>query len=80
MPESSKTALEQLQAQGHGVHLGLRDIDPPTAVEMYEQLIAEYPNSPWADLAKARTKLIDWYLKDKPDTLINERKSQALYL
>jgi len=56
----------------------LRNIDPPTAMQMYRQLIAEYPNSPWADLAKAKTKLIDWYLKDKPNTLINERKSQAL--
>ena len=56
----------------------LRNIDPSTATQMYGQLIAEYPNSPWADLAKAKTKLIDWYLKDKPNTLINERKSQAL--
>ena len=56
----------------------LRNIDPPTAMQMYRQLIAEYPNSPWTDLAKAKTKLIDWYLKDKPNTLINERKSQAL--
>jgi len=56
----------------------LRNIDPPTAIQMYRQLIAEYPNLPWADLAKAKTKLIDWYLKDKPNTLINEHKSQAL--
>jgi uncharacterized protein with HEPN domain len=39
---------------------------------MYRQLIAEYPGSPWVDLAKAREKLIDWYLKDKPRTLIAE--------
>lgn len=52
----------------------LRNDDPPTAMQMYKQLIAEYPNSPWADLGKARSKLIDWYLKDKPNTLINESK------
>jgi tetratricopeptide (TPR) repeat protein len=56
----------------------LQNIDPPTAMQMYRQLIVEYPNSPWADLAKAKTKLIDWYLKEKPNTLINKRKSQAL--
>ena len=56
----------------------LRNIDPPAAMQTYKQLIVEYPDSPWADLAKAKTKLIDWYLKDKPNTLINERKSQAL--
>ena len=56
----------------------LQNTDPSTAIQMYRQLIAEYPGSPWADLAGAKTKLIEWYLKDKPDTLINERKSQAL--
>jgi len=56
----------------------LQNIDPLTAMQMYRQLIAKYHNSPWTDLAKAKTKLIDWYLKDKPNTLINECKSQAL--
>jgi len=51
----------------------LRNTDRPAATQMYRQLIAEYPDSPWADLAKAESKLIDWYLRDKPDTLINER-------
>ena len=50
----------------------LRDDDLTTAQKMYRQLIAEYPGSPWVDLAKAREKLIDWYLKDKPRTLIAE--------
>jgi len=49
----------------------LQNDDPPTAMQMYKQLIAEYPDSPWADLAKAKSKLIDWYLKDKPNTLID---------
>ncbi|MHC4543192.1 MAG: tetratricopeptide repeat protein [Planctomycetota bacterium] len=50
----------------------LRDDDLTTAQKMYRQLIAEYPGSPWVDLAKAREKLIEWYLKDKPRTLIAE--------
>ena len=56
----------------------LQNIDPPAAIEMYRQLIAEYHDCPWADLAKAKIELIDWYLKDKPNTLINKHKPQAL--
>lgn len=52
----------------------LRNDDPPTAMEMYRQLITEYPNSLWTDLAKARSKLVDWYQQDKPRTLIDERQ------
>lgn len=48
----------------------LRDDDLPTAKKMYRQLITEYPNSPWAYMAKAREELIDWYQKDKPRILI----------
>jgi tetratricopeptide (TPR) repeat protein len=50
----------------------LRDDDLPTATEAYGKLIAEYPDSPWSDLAKAQYKLIDWYQKDKPRTLIGQ--------
>ncbi|MHC4460062.1 MAG: tetratricopeptide repeat protein [Planctomycetota bacterium] len=52
----------------------LRDVDPTTSMKMYRQIIAEYPDSPWADLAKARSKLIDWFQKDKPRTLIAENQ------
>jgi tetratricopeptide (TPR) repeat protein len=50
----------------------LRDDDLPTATETYRKLITEYPDSPWSDLAKAQYKLIDWYQKNKPRTLIAE--------
>ena len=53
----------------------LRDDDLPTAMKMYKQLIAEYPDSPWVDLAKAWSKLIDWYQKDNPRVLIVESQS-----
>lgn len=52
----------------------LQKDDPTVAAQMYKQLITEYPNSPWVDAAKAKDSLVDWYLKEKPDTLINERK------
>lgn len=56
----------------------LRNDDPSTAMQMYGQLIAEYPDSLWADLAKAKNELTDWYLKDTPDVLIDECKLSAL--
>jgi len=49
-----------------------------TAKKMYRQLITEYPNSIWTDLAKARQNLIDWYLNDKPQTLIAECKQDLM--
>ncbi len=56
----------------------LRDDDLANAGKMYRQLIAECPNSPWIDLAKARLNLIDWYQKSKPQTLIAKYGTEAL--
>jgi TolA-binding protein len=50
----------------------LKDDDLTKAQNMYRQLIAECPGSPWVEPAKAREKLIDWFLKVKPQTLIAE--------
>jgi hypothetical protein len=50
----------------------LKDDDLAKAQNMYRQLITECPGSPWAEPAKAREKLIDWFLKAKPQTLIAE--------
>jgi tetratricopeptide (TPR) repeat protein len=52
----------------------LRDYDMPAAKKMYVRLITEYPESTWVDLAKVWEKLIDLYLKEKPDILLNERQ------
>jgi tetratricopeptide (TPR) repeat protein len=52
----------------------LRNEDLPAAAKAYQQLLTEYSNSPWADLAKARSNLIAWYLKDDPVKLIAEVK------
>ncbi|UCF44444.1 MAG: tetratricopeptide repeat protein [Planctomycetota bacterium] len=50
----------------------LRGIDRPLAMKTYRQLIAEYPDSPWTELAKAQDKLVDWFNKDKPLSLITQ--------
>ena len=52
----------------------LRNDDRSAAAKAYQQLITEYPNSPWTDLAKARSNLIAWYLRDEPVKLIAEVK------
>ncbi len=52
----------------------LREDDPATAIQMYEQLIAQYPDSPWVSLARVKSELVGWYLKDTPDKLIDEYK------
>jgi len=49
----------------------LRDEDRTEASKMYKQLITEYPDSPWTDLAKAAVKLIDLYQKEKPQELLD---------
>lgn len=48
----------------------LRKSDLPAARKMYTQLITEYANSPWADMANAQVKVLDWYLKDEPHKLV----------
>ncbi|GAF86608.1 unnamed protein product, partial [marine sediment metagenome] len=51
----------------------LRDEDRPTAAKMYRQLIVEYPDSLWTDLAKGQDQLISWYQKDQPQTLLKTK-------
>ena len=53
----------------------LRNDDMPTAGNMYQRLLTEYPNSPWVDMATARNNLIAWYLKDEPLKLIQQAKN-----
>jgi tetratricopeptide (TPR) repeat protein len=52
----------------------LRDYDRIAAKEYYGKLITEYPDLPWADLAKIQSDLIDWYNQNNPQELIQEYK------
>ena len=52
----------------------LRRDDPQKALEAYSRLINEHPPSLWTDIAKAQSSLINWYLQDKPKTLIEESR------
>lgn len=53
----------------------LRNDDMPAAAKMYQRLLTEYPNSPWAVLATARNNLITWYMKDELFKLIQQTKN-----
>jgi len=55
----------------------LRNDEPQSAKNTYRQLIAEYPDHLWSDIAKIQEKLLDWYLNDKPDMLIKECEQLA---
>ena len=52
----------------------LRNDDMPTAAKIYQQLLTEYPNSPWANMATAQNNLIAWYLRDEPLKLMLQVK------
>lgn len=52
----------------------LRNMEPQKAKKFYTTLITEQPNCLWSDLAKARVKIIDWRLRDRPRALIEESK------
>jgi tetratricopeptide (TPR) repeat protein len=56
----------------------LRNADSPSAAKAYQQLITEYPNSPWTQPAKVRNDLIAWYLKDKPAELMKQVKNTSV--
>ena len=51
----------------------LRDVDRREAISVYGQLITEYPNSSWKELAEVRRALLVWYMKEEPRKLIKER-------
>ena len=53
----------------------LRDYDRNAAKEYYGKLITEYPDLPWAELAKIQSDLIDWYNQINPQELIQEYKN-----
>jgi len=55
----------------------LRKDDLPAAAKSYQQLLTEYPNSPWVEPAKAQSDLVTWYLRDEPAKLMLQVKNAA---
>jgi tetratricopeptide (TPR) repeat protein len=54
----------------------IRPDDPLEAYKVYEQLIAEYPNSNWTAAARARQKVITWYQQNKPANVLEKYISE----
>jgi len=52
----------------------LRDSDMAKAQEMYGKLIAEHPQSPWTELARAHGQLLAWHQQDRPRELVASRQ------
>ena len=52
----------------------LRNDEMAEAVKIYNQLIMEYPNSPWADMAQIQSQFITWYQTEQPQKIIAENK------
>lgn len=50
----------------------LKKDDPAIALQMYKQLIVEHPDSLWTDAAKVKCNLVEWYLREKPDSLLDK--------
>jgi tetratricopeptide (TPR) repeat protein len=52
----------------------LREADATKAQDAYMKLIAEYPDSPWTEMARASGRLLTWYQSTRPDQLMARSK------
>jgi tetratricopeptide (TPR) repeat protein len=52
----------------------LRETDVAKAQDAYMKLIAEYPDSPWTEMARAGGRFLTWYQSARPDQLTAARK------
>jgi hypothetical protein len=52
----------------------LRETSPGEAQATYARLLAEYPDSPWTELARAQSQLLGWYQKEQPQQLAASRQ------
>jgi tetratricopeptide (TPR) repeat protein len=48
----------------------LRETDATKAQDAYMKLIAQYPDSPWTEMARASGRLLTWYQSTRPDQLV----------
>lgn len=52
----------------------LREADAAKAQDAYLKLIAEYPDSPWTEMARASGRLLTWYQSTRPDQWVARSK------
>jgi hypothetical protein len=46
------------------------------SIETCKQILDEYSDCPWAEVAKAKQELLNWYQNDKPNELIQQCRSE----
>ena len=51
-----------------------RETNIAKAQDAYMKLIAEYPDSPWTEMARAGGRFLTWYQNTRPDQLTAARK------
>jgi tetratricopeptide (TPR) repeat protein len=54
----------------------IRRDDPLEAYKLYQQLIADYPNSHWTPAALAQQQIITWYQQNKPANTLEKYISE----
>jgi hypothetical protein len=47
-----------------------RRTDPAAAAKAYQQLIRDFPDSPWSPVAKMLDRVVQWRLLNKPDQVL----------
>lgn len=53
----------------------LRGTEPARAGQLYQQLIAEYPESYWTPVAAIQNQIVEWQLKAQPKTVLEKHQS-----
>ncbi len=48
----------------------LVDSDPAGAIKAYENLLVDFPDSPWTPLAEVKLKLIEWHKLNNPQAVL----------
>lgn len=52
--------------------------DPLAALQSFNRVVKDYPHCLWVEMARAKSQLIDWQLKDKPSLLIHDNQISRL--
>ena len=55
----------------------LRTSDRARASEQYRAVVMQYPDSPWAKLARVQEDLVNWWILNKPGKLVKPDFAKA---
>lgn len=55
----------------------LRAVDQTQAAQMYKRLVEEFPDCQWVEVAKAKEKLLQFYMRQDTQSIIKSKKATA---